>query len=324
MIKTYKNKKGIFFTLIGILLSALVLLTISYEYSYQNFYKEEAVTYRINSINNDMKSITNDLSREIYIGGFRTLLGMQDYIDENGEFFNNSREAFKEILITGKYQNKSISIMKNSSLNDWMNRIINEMKIGGIKTQINISKVNVYQNSPWSVAVNITAFISLNDNELSATLNKTVESSNSISIMGLEDPIFTIYSYGRINREIQRSNITNFVQNGNTTGLLTELNDRLYLSSQTAPDYLMRLEGNLSNSTYGIESLVNITELTNVGLSTKDKSIVDYIYFSNRTTQDLCINNSKADPDLPNWFKLDKNDNHVEVYQIGSINQTCG
>ena len=318
-----KDKKGIFFTMIGILLSALVLLTISYEYSYQSIYREEAVTYRVNSINNDMKSIANDLPREIYIGGFRTLLGMQNYIDENGRFFNNSKEAFKEIFLTGVYQNKSINIVGNSSLNDWKNRIINEMRTDGINTVINVTNIKVYQDNPWSIKVNITAFISLNDNELSVTLNKTVKSSNSISIIGLEDPIFTIYSYGRINREIQRSNITEFVHEDNTTGLITELEDKLYIHSTTAPNYLMRLEGNLSNSTYGIESLVNITELTNVGLPAKEKSVVDYVYYSNRTTQDLCINNSKADPDLPSWFRLDKNDNHVEIYQIGSINQTC-
>ncbi len=321
--KLNKNKRGIFFTLIGILLSALVLLTISYEYSYQNIYREEAITYRVNSINNDMKSITNDLPREIYIGGFRTLLGMQNYIDENGRFFNNSKEAFKEIFLTGFYQNKSINIMENSSLNDWKSRIIKEMRTDEINAVINVTNVSVYQNNPWSIMVNVTAFISLKDNELSVTLNKTVKSSNSISIIGLEDPIFTIYSYGRISREVQKSNLTEFVHEDNTTGLMTELKNKLYIQSSTAPDYLMRLEGNLSNSTYGIESLVNITELTDVGLPAREKSIVDYIYFSNRTTQDLCVNNSKADPDLPTWFRLDKNDNHVEVYQIGSINQTC-
>ncbi len=319
-----KSKRGIFFTLIGILLSALILLTISYEYSYQNTYREETVTYRINSINNDMRSIEKDMSREIHIGGFRTLLGMQDYIDEKGNFFNNSEEAFKEIFLTGEYQNESIKMMMDSSVKDWEERLNNEMAKGGINSSINITNISVYQNNPWSIKVNISAFISLKDERLSIILNKTILSSNTINIIGLEDPLFTIYSYGRISREFKTSNITNFVEGNNPSGLLNELEEGLYRQSSTAPDYLMRLEGNFSNSKYGIESLVNITELTDVGLPTKEKSVVDYIYFNNRTTQDLCINNSKADPNLPDWFRLDKNDNHVEVYQIGSINQSCG
>ena len=81
----------------------------------------------------------------------------------------------------------------------------------------------------------------------------------------------------------------------------------------------MRMEGNLSNSTFGIESLVNLAELQAQGLVTKDKSIVDYIYFGNQNPASYRINKT------PEWFKLDTLDEssnpqaHILTYQAQDV-----
>ena len=73
----------------------------------------------------------------------------------------------------------------------------------------------------------------------------------------------------------------------------------------------MRFEGNLGNSTYGIESLVNLDEFQQQGLAIKDRSIVDYIYFGTKSTTNFRINNT------PEWFKIDQG--HLEFYQVENI-----
>ncbi len=318
-----KNKKGIFFTLSAILLSALILLIISYQYDYQKQSVENTISYRITSMNNELNSIEKDLNREIYIAGFRTLLSMQKYIDEKGEFFNNSKGAFKEIIANGSYNNSTLPLMEETSLNDWTERVEKEVASTGINCTVEIKNISIEQNTPWTIRINVSIKVELKDEKLSVDMNHTSKGSSQISIIGFEDPLYTIYTYGRISNEIKKSNITTFVNNGNTTGLLSELNNGYYIASNNSPSYLMRLEGNLSPSKNGIESLVNITKLIDVGLTPKQKSVVDYIYFTNISTYDICVNNSKADPDLPNWFRLDQTYNHDKIYQINGISKNC-
>jgi hypothetical protein len=73
----------------------------------------------------------------------------------------------------------------------------------------------------------------------------------------------------------------------------------------------MRLEGNLGNSSYGIESLVNLEKFQKQGLIIKDRSIVDYVYFGTQNTVNKRINNT------PDWFKIDEG--HLDVYQVRNV-----
>ena len=84
-----------------------------------------------------------------------------------------------------------------------------------------------------------------------------------------------------------------------------------YISHDDSPSFLMRLEGNLGNSTYGIESLVNLEEFQQQGLAIKDRSIVDYIYFGTKSTINYRVNNT------PSWFKIDGG--HLDTYQVTNI-----
>ncbi len=81
----------------------------------------------------------------------------------------------------------------------------------------------------------------------------------------------------------------------------------------------MRLAGNFNSSAYGIESLVDLDELNSKGVSVKDKSIVDYIYFRNNNPQAYHVQGA------PSWFKLDNRSNtegnqtHLELYQVTNL-----
>jgi hypothetical protein len=79
----------------------------------------------------------------------------------------------------------------------------------------------------------------------------------------------------------------------------------------------MRLEGNLSNSVYGIESLVNLEEFQEQEVPIKSRSVVDYIYFGTQSIDDCKIKN------MPSWFMLDKDDppNHINIYQCECVEE---
>ena len=137
-----------------------------------------------------------------------------------------------------------------------------------------------------------------------------------VSIDNFEDPLYVIKSFGRVTNAIVKSPITDFVNGNDVTNLRIHLNNSYYIASNLSPNYLMRLRGDLGNSSTGIESLVNLDEFIEQGLSINDRSAVDYIYFGTQSTTNYRINKT------PSWFKLDED--HLEIYEAQDVKCVSG
>ena len=92
--------------------------------------------------------------------------------------------------------------------------------------------------------------------------------------------------------------------------LLNHTLSSYYRSHTDAPSFLNRLQGNLSASQYGIESLVNLQKLSSQGVPTQQKTVVDYIYFS---TQNPAHNGVSG---MPSWFRLMPRILHITMQLI--------
>ena len=77
----------------------------------------------------------------------------------------------------------------------------------------------------------------------------------------------------------------------------------------------MRLGGHLTNSSFGIESIVNLKSFEDALLSVQDKSCIDYIYFSNRSPASYRINETY------NWLRLDNESGHLATYEVEHLIQ---
>ena len=93
-----KNKKGIFFTLLVI--AILFLFTISYTL-YSDIKSREAVTKRVETMNNFVFSFEKDLERQLYISGFRIIIIVEKRIIDTGSYINNFDSTFNEIFFYG-------------------------------------------------------------------------------------------------------------------------------------------------------------------------------------------------------------------------------
>ncbi|MEM3370363.1 MAG: hypothetical protein QXW00_01785 [Candidatus Woesearchaeota archaeon] len=318
-----RSRRGFFFSVIAIFLVGALLLNTELKGSSSILERSEVERARVLSMNEFLKDVESDIQRATYISGYRALLGIEEYILEYGTYVPDSGEAFQTAFINGTVGNYSPSVLKDSSLNDWKNRMCEKASELGIELKIIENQISVVQESPWTVEIYANLSIILSDRSglASWATNKSVHTS--IPVLDMEDPLFIVNSYGRISRTIKKAETLSFVSGNNTTTLLNHLNNGYYITSSHAPSFLMRLEGNLSDSPYGIESLVNVAQLSAQGIPTKQASIVDYIYFGNRTTSNLCIDNSAADPDMPAWFLLDVDDEHDKTYQITQISTSC-
>ncbi|MBU4493274.1 MAG: hypothetical protein KKA61_02795 [Nanoarchaeota archaeon] len=307
------NKKSMFFSIIAIALISLIIFSFTTYTSYKLRDKVMVTETRIYSMNSFIDDIEKDIERGLYISGFRSLMSMEQYITDNGIFLYDVNSCFKEAFLNGTINNSQMGLMNESTFINWTQRIKEQAIKLDIIVEFDVHDVTIYQKNPWAANIGINVTLNVEDVKKTASWKRPLYITTNISIQEFEDPLYVINSYGRVTNTIIKTNITDFVVNNDTTNLKTHVNNSYYIESDTAPSFLMRLEGNLSNSLYGIESLVNLEEFQAQEVPIRDRSVVDYIYFGNQTTENYNIQ------DMPSWFKLDEE--HLETYECEDLTE---
>ncbi len=305
------QKKSIFYTAAAVALSIVIIVTYSAYTTYRLSAKMDVTQTRIETVNFFIKDIERDLGKGIYIAGFRTLLSFNQYITTNGTFIDSVGGRFRESFVNGTINGQPLSLMKDSTFADWANKISAEADKIDIRFDYTITDVRLNQTDPWTIDLGVNVSLNIRDKRNTSYWMRERYLTSRIGITGFEDPLYAINSKGRIANTIIKSNITDFVVGGNTKNLMIHTNNSYYSAHNDSPNFLMRLEGNLGNSTFGIESLVNLDKFLQQGISIKDRSAVDYIYFGTQSTVNYRINST------PEWFKIDEA--HLDFYQLRNI-----
>ena len=291
------NRRGIFFTSLAIIVVALFLLSIGI---YAEFNDRTGIKKRIESMDNFVFSLEQDISRQNYISGYRAILSLQSHITTEGTFINDSEKAIEEALINGSVNGGAVNLMEGFKLNDWNSKVSQSGKSVNANINYSLLDVHVIQEDPWNVMLEASIKLYVEDKGGLASWNKTEVIKSKIPISGFEDPTYLVHTNGKVNRKIAKSPFGVFVQGSDATNLLNHTLSGYYIASANAPSFLKRLQGDLSSDENGIESLVNVPELSSQGIQTYSKSVVDYIYFS------LDNPPSYAVQGMPSWFRLDE------------------
>jgi hypothetical protein len=302
------NKRGIFFTTLAIIVAVLFLLSLTI---YSQIKERSGVNRRIESMDNFVRSIEQDISRQNYISGYRALLSLQSFININGDYVKDSSLAIKEALLNGSINGTQMSLMQGFQLQNWNPKITQSGANVNVFVNYTLINLSVIQIDPWNVAINVEIELNVRDLGGLASWNKTEIIQSKIDISGFEDPTYLINTNGRITKQIVKSPFTIFVQGSNVVNLTNHTLKSYYISSPAGPSFLDRLEGNLSADPNGIESLVNLQELTNQGIKINQKSVVDHIYFSSQNPTHYGVTG------MSSWFRLD--DSALLRYGAGSL-----
>ena len=314
-----RGKKGVFFTFVAVVFLALLIFSSSIRGHFNLRQISFATETRIGTMNMFISDVEEDIERGTYIAGFRSLVAMADEIVTNGEYIDDADMVFNELFFNGTINSTNSSLLVNNSFTDWMSKI--KAEAGKIDLTINFSDLGaeIYQESPWEVCVEIHTEIFITDREKTSSWRKNRTIKSYIELNGFEDPLYPMGTNGLVENRIEETIHTNFTIGTDVDNLLNHTYDGYYIAFSGAPSYLMRLEGNLSSSMYGIESLVDIDELISKGVDVESKSIVDYIYFSGDDPVDYEVDGT------PSWFKLDNetdssgNLTHLDVYQVNEL-----
>ena len=306
-----KSKRGIFFTLAAMALAIVVLLSFSVYKKYEMKENIDTIDVRIKTVSSFVKDVEQDLEKGLEIASFRAFTSMGQYIASNGTFITDLKGSFNSLILEGKLNSEEPSLMKDSTFTDWVGKIEAQANKIGVLVNFTILEVEINQTNPWHIGVNANINFTAQDNKNTSMWRRSKNITIQVNIENFEDPLYLINSYGRVTNSIVKSPITDFVNNNDVTNLMTHMNHSYYIESTTAPSFLMRLQGDLSNSSTGIESLINVQKFKDQGLIAKDRSVVDYIYFGSQNTVNYRINST------PSWFKLDSA--HLAVYEVVNL-----
>lgn len=304
------NKKGMFFTVLVLVI--LTLFFIAYTL-YSDIGKEKSGRKRVETLNNFLFSTEQDMSRQMYITGFRTIFLIEDHIVETGQYLSPLNPYFQEAFFNGTFSNQSEQLLIGATFSDMQTTISEKaQKINALVTLSN-PLLTVSQEDPWNVKITLTTNLYMRDaaNSDEGSWNKTEVTVTYIPVTRFEDPLYLVNTNGLMTNKISKTPFTTFVSGTNVTNLATHALGSYYTASTQAPSFLDRLQGISTASQNGIESLVNLNDLALKGISIKDKSVVDYIYFSNQNPTAYHIQG------MLGWFKLDQP--HLALYQAENI-----
>jgi hypothetical protein len=302
------NRKGIFFTSMAIVIFILFLIAFTF---YDQVQERKAIQKRIETMNSFLFSLEQDLQRQIYTSGFRTIFIFEKSISESGSYITNFNATLQEMFLNGSLYGVPQDLMLGATLSDIEDSIQNKADKINVDVNFRYQSFSLTQDSPWKVKVILVANLTMQDKNNLALWNKTETTIAEIPIENFEDPLYTVNTGGIIINKINKTVYFPFVQNNNVANLSLHAQNFFYANSSDAPSFLYRLQGLTSASPQGIESIVNTQKLSQQGLIVEDKSVVDHIYFSSQNPATSQITG------MPAWFKLDQG--HVDFYQARNL-----
>ena len=303
-----KNKKAMVFTLLAIALLSLFLAS----YGFYSISKDrKSVNKRIETMNNYIFSIEENLPRQLFISGFRMIFLSTKEVIDTGDYITNINSTFQELFYNGTINNEQQDLMIGVTFSGITEAINDKAREININVSLTNPNLIIIQDDPWNVKITLKTDIMIMDSSNLAVWNRSLTTSSYIPITSFEDPLYIINSNGLLNKKYNKTIHATFVQGADVSNLLDHTEKTYYINSSLAPSFLDRLEGKISSNVNGIESLVYLPDLSTQGIELKSKSVVDYIYFSNINPVSYQIQG------MPSWFRID--DNHLDIYGVENL-----
>lgn len=288
--KLTSHKKGFTYMIAVSLLVAIVIIVFLSVNDYSYFDQQELYKTRILTVNDFVSDFNTDVHRATYITSFRTLLSLEDYIvQSSGEFFNDTETVFKETFYFGTINGTEVSLMNDSSFEDYITKI-NTMAHGvDLTSAINITNITLSHMDPWNLEVAVHATVNITDKRGVASWHFKDVYITKVPIYDLRDPLYSTFTDNKVPHTIREFDGDLLVNGTNTTELQRFINQSYYLATPKAPSFLQRFENNWSAHPYGIESIVDVNDLSAQEIPVyQDRIKVDYIYFNDLGGTKLC------------------------------------
>jgi hypothetical protein len=304
-----KDKNGMFFTVIVVFIITLFFMS----YTIYDFVEDRSpINKRVETLNNFVFSVEQDIPRYLYIAGFRSVFLVHEEIVATGDYIGSVEDSFEELFYNMSLNGKNKDLMSGATFDDMIDSFGQFADKVNADISFGVPVVLVDQQDPWNIRISLELDMMIYDQGGLVSWNKSMVVDSFVPIDGFEDPMYLIET-GVVTNTITKSPYEGFVFGADISNLSLHVDNSYYVASDSAPSFLDRLEGRNVANVNGIESFVHLPTLTAQGVSTNDKSCIDYIYFSGSNPVHYSVSG------MPSWFGIDDEDGHVADYGVGGL-----
>ena len=148
------------------------------------------------------KNIEDDFSRAVQTAGRRALLAEVNRILLTGQPIDNATFRMEELMLNGSlYGNVSV-IMFNNTVRDWRQKILSTPI--GFERNISYYSIHIENLDGFHILVSFSLDINLSHKLSASKIQKSLLKNTSVSVIGLEDPLYVLNSAGNVQKQIMR------------------------------------------------------------------------------------------------------------------------
>jgi len=305
------NKRGIFFTLVSIVLISLFLVTVVIMTSVG---EDDSVQKRVKTLDAFVSAQEENLPREMFVSGYRTLFLIEQRITDTGGYVSDINGIFNEAFFNESFMGVpggNDSLLYETSFQNITIRINERANLINANVSMTNPSLSVTQDDPWNVKMILDFDFYVEDFGGDVSWNRSMQVVSYIPIETFNDPFYIIGTAGLVGNKFVKNPYSSFES---TSNLSDHIDKGYYVESSLAPNFLARLVGDSSASAnYGIESIVDLDRLDAQNVPITEKSTIDHTYFSN-TAHTYC---TVSESGLPTWFRIeDTRDSDYNVTQL--------
>lgn len=191
-----RRRTGFVYTLFALLMLGLTLNLALLPLTVKDP-SETGEKLRVDEVFYFLQSVEGDFDRATEIIGRRTMTALSNRVVNNGTYFNDSKDAFREAFENGTIDDIDAPLMNRSSFTDWSASMEDEAATSGYNLSTGLESFSVATEPPVTLVLNATYTFNLSDPITSSRFERDRNVSEEISFEGVEDPLILIESAGR-------------------------------------------------------------------------------------------------------------------------------
>ena len=257
-----KNKKGLVFTILALIISSFILVMFFYIIEMPVDYGVDVTRIKIRTTNNFIDQADDIVRTQAKISSRIAINTLIARIESTNNFFPNFDEEFAKCLTTGEY-GSGIGCGDNTNLKELIEENLTTFlrEHVGIEADFEIRNVRLDQSNPWELEVHLDFIIRIEEELTSWRITESI--NESFTILGFKDPIkinkdISLIDYTPANSVINIGDRHKAI-NEDWTEVPSTLNSLVmngnYFEYDLGISFLNRLRGNLTPSELGILSI---------------------------------------------------------------------
>ncbi|RLG15864.1 MAG: hypothetical protein DRN71_00045 [Candidatus Nanohalarchaeota archaeon] len=185
--------KGFAYTLFVLTVTLSLVTMISIHASSENTI-ETPSRIRSSLLLTVLNDINDDLSRSSYIATKRAILSLVDYMVTNGTFINDTESAIFYASTTGEYNGSALSLMENTTINDWTVSIQDILGKMGVEGTVTLESYTIRQRDLYNIELATVYELDIYDPISTIRMKRNTTQNVTIDYNSFEDPLNTVKS----------------------------------------------------------------------------------------------------------------------------------